>query len=366
MQYDSTINQWHTCPASGRINASNPCVTGDTRVLTPGGIWRRIDQMIHLPARIVTNVDGKQIHVVEGAFPTGTKEVFELKTLAGFAVKCTADHKIWTRSRGWVEAQHLTMNDEVRLMSEPACVEEVGEPVEAKLFQMAGFLLSDANNSLTSLKLEDVLADNEQVDAFSTYANEVWGNAEALGEIGGSVITRTLTNRRLLSRIGAFVKVERDALTGKNVRRLSDDAFTSGCAAQKHLLRGLFTADGVVEQGSVVLRHASAALLQDVQLILMSFGIFSRRDDAMLRIDEANLRAYGKHIAFLPGAKLEQLAQAIGANEEVGGRFALLPQGRKPRQRRKPDKPGPPTSLRPHRTRDEFLRRQRHHRSQLL
>ena len=25
VQYDDTINQWHTCPASGRINASNPC-----------------------------------------------------------------------------------------------------------------------------------------------------------------------------------------------------------------------------------------------------------------------------------------------------------------------------------------------------
>jgi ribonucleoside-diphosphate reductase alpha chain len=25
LQYDSTINDWHTCPADGRINASNPC-----------------------------------------------------------------------------------------------------------------------------------------------------------------------------------------------------------------------------------------------------------------------------------------------------------------------------------------------------
>ena len=25
VQYDTTINQWHTCPISGRINASNPC-----------------------------------------------------------------------------------------------------------------------------------------------------------------------------------------------------------------------------------------------------------------------------------------------------------------------------------------------------
>ena len=30
VQFDTTINEWHTCPADGRINASNPCVTGDT------------------------------------------------------------------------------------------------------------------------------------------------------------------------------------------------------------------------------------------------------------------------------------------------------------------------------------------------
>src|SRR5687768_3283568 len=77
VQYDTTINQWHTCPASGRINASNPCVTADTRVLTPGGIWRRIDQMIHLPARVVTNLANQQIHTTDGAFPTGTQDVYE-------------------------------------------------------------------------------------------------------------------------------------------------------------------------------------------------------------------------------------------------------------------------------------------------
>src|SRR5690554_7525432 len=25
IQYDTTINEWHTSPAGGRINASNPC-----------------------------------------------------------------------------------------------------------------------------------------------------------------------------------------------------------------------------------------------------------------------------------------------------------------------------------------------------
>ena len=76
---------WHTCPKSGRINASNPCVTGDTRVLTPGGIWRRIDQMIHLPTRVITNLqDQDRSTYTDGSFPTGTKDIYELRTAGGY------------------------------------------------------------------------------------------------------------------------------------------------------------------------------------------------------------------------------------------------------------------------------------------
>ncbi|HZC27289.1 MAG TPA: vitamin B12-dependent ribonucleotide reductase, partial [Actinopolymorphaceae bacterium] len=38
LQYDDTINDWHTCPETGRITASNPCCfTGDTLVDTVEG-----------------------------------------------------------------------------------------------------------------------------------------------------------------------------------------------------------------------------------------------------------------------------------------------------------------------------------------
>src|SRR5438477_3628608 len=38
VQYDTTINEWHTCAADGRINGSNPCcVTGDTLVAVADG-----------------------------------------------------------------------------------------------------------------------------------------------------------------------------------------------------------------------------------------------------------------------------------------------------------------------------------------
>src|SRR5436309_808518 len=38
VQYDTVINQWHTCPESGRINASNPCFPADARVRTTKGL----------------------------------------------------------------------------------------------------------------------------------------------------------------------------------------------------------------------------------------------------------------------------------------------------------------------------------------
>src|ERR1700691_2057706 len=37
IQYDSTINDWHTCQESGRIKASNPCFPADQRRVTDQG-----------------------------------------------------------------------------------------------------------------------------------------------------------------------------------------------------------------------------------------------------------------------------------------------------------------------------------------
>ena len=396
VQYDDTINQWHTCPQSGRINASNPCVTGDTRVLTPGGIWRRIDQMIHLPSRVVTNLRDQEIHVTEGAFPTGTKEVFELVTAGGYSVKVTADHKIWTRTRGWVEAQHLTTSDEIRLTHKTSAVQEIGEPQDQKFFQMLGLFLSDANHDANALHLDACLPSHDVAEQFSRYVTENWSdrasaasnydddyvNQLMLANGGGGggndddadTITVTLTNRRLISRLKGFVRTDAGRL------RLSEEAFTAGLAAQKHFLRGLFTADGSIDGNTLELHSDSPGLLQDVQLILLGFGIQSaisaqhspittngygeggalargglpgrqgglsvspgmrsdgdgragempaaaldaRRIDAVasrhgLRIDPGSLRSFGKHVGLLPGRKLEQLATAISFSIERNG-----------------------------------------------
>ncbi len=346
VQFDDTINQWHTCPKSGRINASNPCVTGDTRVLTPGGIWRRIDQMIHLPARVVTNLDVQEIHNTDGAFPTGTREVFELQTAGGYTLKLTADHKVWTRDRGWVEARHLTTSDQVRLPAVAATVEEIGEPQDPRLFQLAGLFVSAASNDPQAIHLQNCLGDAGLIDEFAHYVGDKWDrrasypddyvNDAMINHDGqGQTLTATLSNRRLLSRIGVLVRHESGL-------RLSDDAFTAGLPAQKHLLRGLFSADGVFVDNSLELHNASLGLLQDVQLLLLGFGVKSSLFDAPpggelperrghdasgrepagsgnadarrhgLRIDSGSLRSFARHIELLPGQKAQQLAQAVG------------------------------------------------------
>ena len=354
VQYDDTINQWHTCPRSGRINASNPCVTGDTRVLCPGGIWRRIDQMIHLPARVITNLLGQEIHVTEGAFPTGAKEIYELRTAGGYSVKLTADHQVWTRSRGWIAAKNLAASDEVKLPSHHAAVHEIGEPQDARFFQMLGLFLSDANHDATALHLDACLPSQELRDTFTQYACGTWGGhaypddyaipamvdeSESNGSDnsdtranGQHTMTLTLTNRRLLSRLRGFIT------TDDGQRRLSDEAFTSGLAAQKHLLRALFTADAQIVNNTLELRAESRGLLEDIQLILLGFGVQSSifsLDSVLspqssvlssrsrgglpssadsrhgLRLSSGSLRSFAKHIALLPCKKLEQLATLI-------------------------------------------------------
>ncbi len=84
VQYDTTINEWHTCPNDGRINASNPCVTGDTLIATADGP-RRISDLVGRAGFIIGS-DGRA-HFVSSIFETGTKPVLQLETKAGYTLQ---------------------------------------------------------------------------------------------------------------------------------------------------------------------------------------------------------------------------------------------------------------------------------------
>ena len=72
-----------------------------------------------------------------------------------------------------------------------------------------------------------------------------------IGARDGSTLTAPLTQRRLLSRLKAYVRKSKEVPAAS-----SDEAFTAGLAAQKHLLRALFTADAVGHRLTVSLETA--------------------------------------------------------------------------------------------------------------
>ncbi|MCF4113113.1 MULTISPECIES: TSCPD domain-containing protein [Dethiosulfovibrio] len=97
-----------------RIESTNPCVTGDTWVMTDEGPKQAVN-LVGRPTTLL--VDGKG-HETEGFFSTGVKPVFELKTKEGHSLKLTADHKVMVDTDGewsWIPAGELSEGNILRL-----------------------------------------------------------------------------------------------------------------------------------------------------------------------------------------------------------------------------------------------------------
>src|SRR5450755_2620296 len=125
IQYDSTINDWHTTPESGRITASNPCFPADQRVVTDKGLVRIGDLVARAAAgesfavytNDVTAQDDPRDRITATTptryMVTGRNEIVELRFSDRSRLRCTPGHRIWTANRGWVHASDLTPLDRV-------------------------------------------------------------------------------------------------------------------------------------------------------------------------------------------------------------------------------------------------------------
>jgi ribonucleotide reductase alpha subunit len=126
LQYDTTINDWHTAPNTGRINASNPCFPGDARVHTDKGLVRFDDltrrvmdgETFEVYTHDVTNAEDPQdsIHLSKPTqfMVTGVNEIVRLCFSDGREIRCTPNHRLWTENRGWVRADELTDDDRIK------------------------------------------------------------------------------------------------------------------------------------------------------------------------------------------------------------------------------------------------------------
>ena len=100
----------------------NPCITGNTWIQTIQGARKVCDLVGKGKQTIITN--GIPYHTTNrGFFCTGEKEVFALKTMEGYAIELTGNHKLQkaektTREKcllSWTEVQNLKVGDKIKL-----------------------------------------------------------------------------------------------------------------------------------------------------------------------------------------------------------------------------------------------------------
>jgi ribonucleoside-diphosphate reductase alpha chain len=313
MQWDTTTNEWHTCPNTGRINASNPCVTGDTLVATSDG-WQRIDSLVGRTARVI-GLDG-QPHMVTKIFPTGTKPVFRLKTRAGFELRLTADHKVWTLDRGDVPVSDVKVGERVQLQGP-----EFGRrALTDRLALAVGVAVGDGclTRSYTTGRMQEMIIltmAEEEAGVLQSIAGEVNEQKQMLRAVGSvgrpddvHVRIGTATGSRLAFGSQVVVDLFKELAVldeGSERKRFTPAAFELDQPSLAALLRGLFTADGTVanygeKSQYVSLDSTSQELLQQVQLLLLAFGIKSKiyanrrggATESMLPDGKGNLRPY--------------------------------------------------------------------------
>ena len=273
LQYDTTVNRWNPVAASGRINGSNPCVTGDTLIATSGG-WRKIDTLLDGPFETIGS-DGAA-HKVQAAFRTGVKPVYRLTTKTGLELKLTGDHRVLTANRGDVTAADLT-KDDVLVLGRPGFG---STKLDERLAEFLGLMVGDGclsgeqeNAVLTLAPEERAVAERVNDEIYDyRWENAADGRAARRTEVNQPQGTLRLNTsaRCVVDELKKFAVLDQ----GSAQKAFLPGVFGLDRVSLAAVLRGLFTADGTVanygdKSQYVSLESVSLELLKQVQLLLL-------------------------------------------------------------------------------------------------
>ena len=364
LQYDTTINRWHTAPMTGRINGSNPCFPGSAKVHTDKGLipfselFRRANEgeTFGIYTHDATNADepSEQMWITspEAFMITGYNDIVRLRLDNGVELRCTPGHKIFTTNRGYVEARHLTFQDEVKLLDleAPAVDADLGLPVSSdpddywtkgdhgqplrfpetwseEFAHYLGWLVGDGSTSGTTVAA--IYGSQEDRDEILPRHAELldWVNCERpikLSEQANGTAQLRLARRAFKQFIEAL-GVKSVKGPEKTVPWSIERAPAEMVAA---FLRGLYDADGcVVTAGKnhyVGLGSASPELLRGVQTLLSTFGIMSHlyqtrsasKDGGFSYTNKAGeTKSYGDSAAYdlrITSESMVRFAQHVG------------------------------------------------------
>src|SRR5438876_8544689 len=364
VQYDTTINNWHTLPNTSRINASNPCFPGDSRVHTTRGLptfrelWSLASEGEEVQVythRATAKEPGEGVVTSTPlvVMQNGVSSIFRMRFANGQELRCTPNHRLWTVNRGYVEAAQLTRDDQVLLNDSPTPAEEASWalPVKiealAKSFSHGGTLTYQELPERWSEGLAELMG-HLVGDGWITDVQTGWVYGEddirdglldshegLLSELIGGISRQEMKNGTVQLRAGSetvrtFFRWL-GASTGRaHEKRVPSSVFGAPTEVQAAFLRGLFGADGCVarvESGKasryVGLGSRSEALLKDVQRLLNAFGVRGRiyevsgsetQKFAYTRVDgtEAVYRSKQGYDLRVTGSDLERFASEIG------------------------------------------------------
>ncbi len=317
MQFDTTINRWHTAPNAGRINGSNPCFPGSARVHTDKGLvafselFDRVNrgESFGVYTHDATSIDGPvqrvEITTPEAFMITGFNDIVRLRFENGMELRCTPGHRVFTTNRGYVEAADLTNADDVKVLDLPALAvhaesvlpvssdpgdyrtkgdhgDEIRFPDSwsADFAHYLGWLVGDGSTSgSTTTTIYGSAEDRDEILPRHTELIE-WVNGDRplkLSEQANGTAQLRLARRpfkRFLEALGV-----RSVRGPEKSVPWSIEQAPSEVAAS--FLQGLFDADGCAvvnrHKGSYVgLGSVSIDLLRGVQRLLTTFGVSSR------------------------------------------------------------------------------------------
>jgi len=279
----------------GPIRATNPCVTGDTRILTPYGLLRaetllylnnengsdinNIKLLIDGEGEILyTTVHGKTLSVSSPilvdakVWRVGFKPTVKLILENGMEIEVTEDHKILTKD-GWVEAKYAE-GKEVKIARididkiENYGLKEVdGIKLDRELGFLLGWLVGDGYVGEKVFFYFNAKTEKE----VSEYVKEL------LEKKFGVNVSKYERNNEIWIYVSKKEVVEIFKKLMRKKTSLPEIVFLANSEFVKGFLSGLFSADGYIDKdGAIRLTSSNKDLLKEVQLLLTLFGIFSK------------------------------------------------------------------------------------------